>query len=175
MKKSLFQRRNLTIIFTLGLLMIASVSFAHMGGWGYDGDDGPRQPSLSADQQQKLDAIQEKYAPQLNDLGNQISSKREEYRAARAKDDTTVGTLNKLDKEIDDLSLQYRDTLAQANREAGQVYGDNFGPWTNCPNYGGNARGGMGYGGPMGYGGHMGYGGPMGYGMMYGRGYGMGR
>lgn len=165
MKNSISQRKNLTIMMTFALILIASTSFACGGYWGYgnDSDAANAQTSLTPEQQQKLDAIKEKYSPQLKDLRAKLDSKADEYRAARAKDETTVATLNQLQKETTDLQRQYRALLDQASNEVDLYADGGFGPGYNCPNYDDNNRGGM-----MSYGRHMGPG------SRYGMGYGMG-
>jgi len=161
-KNHLMKRRNLTLVLTLGLILVASASFACGGYGGYGMNWSNDQASLTPDQQKQLDTVKEKYAPQLKDLRAKLDSKRAEYRAARSNDETTVATLNKLDKEINELGRQYRTLLDQADSEVQKFAGDEVGPGFYCPNYDDDYRGGM-----MSYGRHMGpgYRSGMGYGM----------
>lgn len=129
--------RKITIIamtIVVGLVATASASFACCGNcMGY----GIKTTStLTVEQQQKLDATREKYSPQLDQLQSALSSKTDEYSKALTNDDTTVGTLNRLEAERVELERQYGTLLDQANEEAGKYVSGNSGPWFGC-NYNG--------------------------------------
>jgi len=141
--QSISKKRNLTLVFTVALLLFASASFACGGYWGYGYGAGNARLSMTADQQQKMDAVKGKYSQQLTDLQVQLDKKAENYRAARADDATTVATLNRLEGETADLQRQYRALVEQANAEAGLDNVNGYGPGWCWSNNGGNYRCGM--------------------------------
>lgn len=126
------------VIVTLAVFLVAtaaSTSFAHRSGWGHGtGMMSDSQPALTAEQQQKLDAVQTKYSPQLDQIRTSINSKANQYQEARANDNTTVGTLNQLEAQINDLKQQYWTVRDQANTEAEKIAPGTHGSWLTCAN-----------------------------------------
>lgn len=118
----------------VGLVASASVGLACRNhGMGHGPSDATH---LTAEQQQKLDAVREKYSERLDKLHSSLQSKSDEFRKARANDETTVGTLNRIDAERADLKRQYRALLDKANSEADVHASGHQGPWFSC-NYDG--------------------------------------
>jgi zinc resistance-associated protein len=128
---------NLTIVAValfVGLTITASTSFACRGNWmGHDADAST---TLTVEQQQRLDVVKGKYSEQLDKLESSLNSKSVEYRNIRENDETTVGTLKRLESEMADFENQYWVLLDQANTEAGQYASSDHGPWFGC-NYNG--------------------------------------
>lgn len=124
----------LVIGLLIGLFATASTGFACWGNrMGHHGS-GPAhgKMAITPQQQNQLDAVQEKYAADLEELHSALDQKAADYRQARADEDTTVGTLKRLDAEMADLESQYASLLEQANAEARQVAGAGLGPWFGC-------------------------------------------
>ncbi len=118
----------------IGLVTTASTSFACRGNCVTHGTD--TSAAITAEQQQKLDAVKEKYAPELAALQASLNEKADEYSKALTDESTTVGTLNRLEADRVDLERQYFALLDQANNEAGVHLSGNNGPWFGC-NYSG--------------------------------------
>jgi len=116
------------------LYLFASTSFA-CGGCNRHGGSYA-QSNLTDEQGQQLDAINDKYAKQLETIQDSLNEKSREYKEVRANDNTTVGTLNKLEAEMADLEKQYGKVLDQANSEADEILPDGYGPQFAC-GYGG--------------------------------------
>lgn len=122
-----------TFALGLGLFAMASSSFACWGnGMGHGHGVNNSQTDLTAEQQQQLDAVKEKYSQQLNELQTSLNEKTTEYQTARNNDSTTVGTLKGLEAEIEKVERQYWALLDQANSEAGQFIAGNNHPWFDC-------------------------------------------
>lgn len=124
----------LVIGLLIGFFATASTGFACWGNrMGHHGP-GPAhgKTAMTAQQQNQLDAVQEKYAAELEELHAALDRKATDYRQARADEDTTVGTLNRLDAEMAELERQYASLLEQANADARQVAGAGHGPWFGC-------------------------------------------
>lgn len=135
----------------VGLTATVSSSFAC---WGHGMGHGTNAASgLTAEQQQKLDTVKEKYASQLDELQASLNNKAAEYNKALANDDTTVGTLNRLEAERADLEREYWALLDQANKEAGVHLSGNHAPRFGCNYRGCNHQNHM---GSNNYGRHMG-------------------
>lgn len=132
--KNIMKIQNLTLIaLSIGFLALASKSFACGGyGMGYGPGSMHTQTDLTAEQQQKITTVKEKYGDQLEQLQRSLDQKTDQYRAARADDSTTVGTLKQLNAEISDLQQQYRSTLSKANVEAGGLLAYADGTWIRC-------------------------------------------
>jgi hypothetical protein len=111
----------------LGLVATTTMSFA---GMGHGAGMMNSQTSLTAEQQQQLDAVKEKYAAQLDKLQADYNNKVNEYRTARTDQSTTIGSLNKLEAEAQELQRQYWTLQEQANNEAIQSVGN--GQWFTC-------------------------------------------
>ena len=131
MKRTAHIQKIVIATLILGFLSLASTSFACWGNWRGHGPDNAYS-NLTAEQQQQLDTVKEKYSSQLDDLRASLNSKSDEYRAARANDNTTIGTLKKLEAEIDDLEQQYWTLLDKANTEAGGYIAGGNGAWFHC-------------------------------------------
>jgi hypothetical protein len=99
----------------LGLFVFASLSLACGGGYGPRGFSS--RANLSGEQGQQLATLQE-----------DLAEKSRAYKAARANENTTVGTLNELEAELSNLERRYGAVLAQADAEAGKVLPDAYGP-----------------------------------------------
>jgi hypothetical protein len=110
----------------LGLFVFASLSLACGGGYGPRGFSS--RANLSGEQGQQLAAVNAKYAQQLATLQEDLAEKSRAYKAARANENTTVGTLNELEAELSNLERRYGAVLAQADAEAGKVLPDAYGP-----------------------------------------------
>lgn len=127
---------NLKIVLfalVLGLFATASSSFACWGNWmGHGSGVTNSEAALTAEQQQQLDAVKEKYSQQLAELQTSLNKKATEYHTARNNDSTTVGTLKGLEAEVENVERQYWALLDQANNEAGQFITGNNNPWFNC-------------------------------------------
>lgn len=133
-----FNYKIVTIGLLLGIFAMTSTSYAC---WGNRmGHQGPTPTSakaaLSAEQQSQLDNVQKKYEPELEGLQTALERKAAEYRQARAKEETTVGTLNRIEADFAELERQYGSLLDQANADARQIVGSEQGPWFGC-NYDG--------------------------------------
>ncbi len=117
----------------LGLLSLATTSFAH---WENQMGHGPTAhgsyTNLTAEQQQQIDVVKEKYSDQMEELQTSLNSKREEYRSARTNDSTTVGTLKQLENEITEIEQQYWTLLNEANKEAGGLMTGDTQAWGQC-------------------------------------------
>ncbi len=120
----------------LGLLSLAAISFAHWGSQMSHGStaSGPctNLTDLTAEQQQQIDAVKEKYSDQMEELQTALNSKRDEYRSARTNDSTTVGTLKQLENEITELKEQYWALLSEANKEANGLLAGDSQTWGQC-------------------------------------------
>lgn len=114
----------------IGLFLFVTTSFACNGCYGHRGSY--TQPNLTEEQGQQLDAINDKYAKQLEAIQESLNDKSREYKEARANENTTVGTLNKLEAEMADLEKQYGKVLDQANSEADEILPDGYGPQFAC-------------------------------------------
>ncbi|PLX87921.1 MAG: hypothetical protein C0618_05825 [Desulfuromonas sp.] len=100
---------------------------------------------MTDEQGQQLDAINDKYAKQLEAIQGSLNEKNRAYKEARSNENTTVGTLNKLEAEIEGLEKQYGKVLDQANSEADQILPDGYGPQFACGYRGCNHRHHRGY------------------------------
>ena len=131
----------LTIGLLLGIFAMTSTSFACWGNRMGPQGSGPAdaKTALSAEQQSQLSTVEEKYAPKLEELQIALERKVADYRQSRADEETTVGTLNRLESELAELESQYGTLLDQANAEASQVVGSGQGLWFGC-NYDGCAH-----------------------------------
>lgn len=151
-------KRKLLIV-TFALLMFATPAFAWMGGWqGYYGDN---RPALSAEQQQQVQQLENRYGKELQELEAQLNTKQAELTQARADGSTTMAHYNALQAELGALENSYRAKLGQANQEVWQVTGTGTAPWFACDFPGcnhGNGRHGMMRGGMMMGNGMMGHG-----------------
>lgn len=114
----------------IGLLLFATTSFACSGCYGHGGSYA--QSSLTEEQGQQLDAINDKYAKQLETIQDSLNQKSREYKEARSNENTTVGTLNMLEAEMADLEKQYGRVLDHANSEADEILPDGYGPSFAC-------------------------------------------
>ena len=131
MKKTTNIRNIVMAALVLGFLSLASTSFACWGNLKGHGT-GNAYSNLTAEQQQQLETVKEKYSGQLGELQASLNSKSDEYRTARANDSTTVGTLKQLEAEIADLEQQYWTLLDKANNEAGGFIAGDKGAWFHC-------------------------------------------
>lgn len=131
------KRRLMTATAILALATMATPGFAWMNDWsgswmnGSAGTAIDRQ-SLSVEQQKKVDEIQSKYQPQLQELRDKLNAKQDELFAARSDDATTVGRLNELEGELYRLERDYWTKLDQANLEVNRVAGGGYGSWFTC-------------------------------------------
>lgn len=114
----------------IGLFLFTSTSFACNGCYGHGGSYP--QANLTEEQGQQLDVINDKYSKQLEAIQDSLNDKSREYKIARANENTTVGTLNKLEAEMADLEKQYGNVLDQANSEADEILPDGYGPRFAC-------------------------------------------
>lgn len=151
MKKTTIKISIIVATIAIGLVTTASTSFAC---WGNCMTHGAHTSSaMTVEQQQKLDAVKEKYSTELDALQSTLNKKANEYSKALTDESTTVGTLNRLEAERVDLERQYFALLDKANNEAGVYVSGNNGPWFGC-NYRGcnhqNHRGTHSYGRHMG-------------------------
>jgi hypothetical protein len=146
MKDSINKITIIAVTIVVGLVATASTSFACGGNWMGHGTNAAA--TLTVEQQQKLDVVNEKYSPQLDELQSSLNSKADEYSRALTNDNTTVGTLNRLETERVDLERQYRALLDQANNETGLYVSGNNGPWFGCNYNGCNHQDHMGHMGP---------------------------
>ncbi|HMB15456.1 MAG TPA: hypothetical protein VKN62_04000 [Pelovirga sp.] len=120
----------------LGLLSLAAISFAHwesqMGHGSTASGPCTNLTDLTAEQQQQVDAVKEKYSDQMEELQTSLNSKRDEYLSARTNDSTTVGTLKQLENEITELKQQYWALLSEANKESGGLLAGDSQTWGQC-------------------------------------------
>jgi hypothetical protein len=131
------------------VVTFATPAFAWMGNW--QGNSGTNRPVLSAEQQQQVQQFENSYGKDLEELESQLNAKQAELLAARSNDATTVGQLNKLERELHNQERTYWTKLDQANLEVSKVAGGGYGSWFACDyrgcdhNYGrhGMMRGGM--------------------------------
>lgn len=136
MKKMTHMQEIVIMVLVLGFLSLAATSFAH-----WEGQMGHRSTAtgpctnltdLTAEQQQQVDTVKEKYSAQIEGLQTSLNSKRDEYRSARTNDSTTVGTLKQLENEITELEKQYWALLNEANKEAGGLLASDKQAWGQC-------------------------------------------
>ena len=114
----------------LALLTFATPAFAWMGGWqSYYGDNSP---TLSAEQQQQVQQLENRYGKELQELEVQLSAKQAELVKARAEDSTTMARYKSLQAELGALENSYRAKLGQANQEVWQVTDAGAAPWFAC-------------------------------------------
>lgn len=124
----------IAVAIAFGLVATVSTSFACGNYWmGYGANTSS---AITVEQQQKLDAVKEKYSTELDALQSTLNKKADEYSKALTDESTTVGTLNRLEAERVDLERQYFALLDKANNEAGVYVSGNNGPWFGC-NYSG--------------------------------------
>lgn len=136
---------RMTATALVALFAMATPAFAWMGNWsGYDRGPTAGTSTLSAEQQKRVDAVQSKYQPQLDDLQQKLDAKSSELRAARSDGNATVAQLNTLESDLSQLERQYWALLDQANAEAVRITGTGYGPYFTCGYMGRN------YPGPMG-------------------------
>jgi len=172
MKQMKFKRNWIALASIFGLVALATPVFAWGGGYGmgygagygmmgygggYGMGYGPAggAKALSDAQQKQVNAIQDKYRPQLDELQKKLSAKYSELATARSNDSTTVGQLRGLQRSLFQLQSQYRSLLNQANSEIAQIPGAGNGSYIPCAvGYGGGY--GPGYMGGMMYGGYYG-------------------
>lgn len=130
----------------LAMVAMTTPAFAWMGDWsGSRMNRGSRPPAsaqaFTAEQQKKVDEIQGKYQPQLQELRDNLNAKQDELIAARSDNTTTVGRLNVLEGELFQLERQYWTLMNQANAEATRVVGTGFAPYFTCGYTGCNHQG----------------------------------
>lgn len=118
------------VLSVLGLFAFTSTSFAC--GMGYGPRGSSVQTNLTAEQGKQLNAINEKYFQQFEEIQESLNNKDREYQDARANENTTVETLNRLEKEMAELERQYGKVLDQANAEADVFLPEDYGPSFNC-------------------------------------------
>ncbi len=121
----------------LSMVALAAPAFAWMDGWSGSrmnrgAGTATDTQSLTAEQQKKVDEIQGKYQPQLQELQEKLNAKQDELLAARSDDATTVGRLNALEAELNNLERAYWTKLDQANLEVSRVAGGGYGSWFAC-------------------------------------------
>lgn len=150
------KRKFIFISLTIALLAVSTTSFACRNDHtGYGHGTVYSKTSLTAEQQQQLDAVTAKYSEQLNELRASLETKREAYRAAKFDDSTTIGTLRQLEADLDNLKQQYWALLDKANTEAGGLITTTDSVWYNCgydDDRQHHHRGWMAHGNHMGYG-----------------------
>ena len=151
MKNFKMSRNWLATGVVVALLAVSVPGFAWMGDWWcYGRGTGVGYSTLTAAQQEKISAVQEKYQPQLQKLQLRLNAKAAAVTAARADGSTTLAQMDALENELSQLESQYWTLLDQANAEAGQVLGTTVGQYFTCGYMGCNHRhnGGAGVPGP---------------------------
>ena len=130
-------RKLIATTAVLAMVAMTTPTFAWMGDWsgtrmgrGMGSANGAQ--ALTAEQQKKVDEIQGKYQPQLQELQQKLNAKQDELIAARSDDATTVGRLNALESELNNLERAYWTKLDQANLEVIRVTGGGYGSWFAC-------------------------------------------
>ncbi len=131
------KRKLIAATSILAMVALAAPAFAWMDGWsGSRMNRGARvatdTQSLTTEQQKKVDEIQGKYQPQLQNLQEKLNAKQSEFNMARSDDATTVGRLNALENELYNLERTYWTELDQANLEMSRVTGGGYGSWFAC-------------------------------------------
>lgn len=121
----------------LAMVALATPAFAWMGDWsgtrmGRGMGPAAGAQALTAEQQKKVDEIQGKHQPQLQELQQKLNAKQTELIAARSDDATTVGRLNALEGELYALERAYWTKLDQANLEVRRAAGGGYGSWFAC-------------------------------------------
>lgn len=130
-------RKLIATTAVLALVAMTTPTFAWMGDWsgsrmGRGMGPATGAQALTAEQQTKVDEIQGRYQPQLQDLQQKLNAKQAELLAARSDDATTVGRLNALESELNNLERAYWTKLDQANLEVSRITGGGYGPWFAC-------------------------------------------
>lgn len=130
-------RKLIATTAVLAMVAMTTPAFAWMDGWsGSRMNRGSAAAtdtqSLTTEQQKKVDEIQAKYQPQLQELQEKLNAKQDELLAARSDDATTVGRLNELESELNNLERAYWTKLDQANREVSRVTGGGDGSRFAC-------------------------------------------
>ncbi len=129
-------RKLISATAVLAIVTLAAPAFAWLDGWSgarINTDSGVETAlSLTAEQQKSIDAIQGKYQPQLQELRQQLNSKLDELSAARSDDATTVGRLNELESELNNLERGYWSKRDQANQEMAPITGAGSAAWFAC-------------------------------------------
>ncbi len=126
-------RKLIATTAVLAMVAMTTPAFAWMDGWsGYGMGSATGTQALTAEQQKKVDEIQGKYQPQLQELQQKLNAKQDELIAARSDDATTVGRLNALESELNNLERAYWTKLDQANLEVSRITGGGYGSWFAC-------------------------------------------
>jgi Spy/CpxP family protein refolding chaperone len=130
-------RKLITATAILAMLALAAPAFAWMDNWS-----GSRMnrgagaatdtQALTAEQQKRVDQIQGKYQPQLQELQQKLNAKQDELIAARSDDATTVGQLNQIESELYNLERDYWTKLDQANQEVRRAAGGGYDSRFTC-------------------------------------------
>ncbi|WP_020677995.1 hypothetical protein [Geopsychrobacter electrodiphilus] len=125
------------LIASLMLLTFSTPAFAWMNDWSdYRMNRGSAAAtdtqSLTVEQQKKVDEIEGKYQPQLQELQGKLNAKQDELLTARSDDATTLGRLNALEAELYKLENDYWTDLDQANLEMSRVAGGGYSSWFAC-------------------------------------------
>lgn len=130
-------RKLIATTAVLAMVAMTTPAFAWMGDWsgtqmGRGMGPATGVQALTTEQQKRVNEIQGKYQPQLQDLQQKLNAKQAEMVAARSDDTTTVGRLNQLESELYNLERAYWTKLDQANLEASRITGGGYGPWFAC-------------------------------------------
>jgi len=130
-------RKRIAATAILALVAMTTPAFAWRGDWsgaqmGRGMGPATGAQALTAEQQKRVDEMQGKYQPQLQDLQQKLNAKQDELIAARNNNTTTVGRLNAIEGELFQLERQYWTLLTQANAEATQAAGTGFAPYFTC-------------------------------------------
>ena len=126
-------RKLIATTAVLAMVAMTTPAFGWMDGWsGYGMGSATGTQALTAEQQKKVDEIQGKYQPQLQDLQQKLNAQQAELLAARSDDATTVGRLNQLESALYNLERAYWTKLDQANLEVSRITGGGYGPWFAC-------------------------------------------
>jgi len=118
------------LVACFAIVTFATPAGAWMGNW--QGNTVSNQSTLSAEQQQQVQQIENRYGKELQELESQLKNRQDELLAARSNDATTVGQINELERELYKLERTYWTKLDQSNMEMNRVAGSGYGSRFAC-------------------------------------------
>lgn len=107
-------------------------------GPGYTNNGRGNGDNLSAEQRAKLDAVQEKFIAETQDLRNKIEDQRDALQEELSKDNPDAAKVGDLQKELSTRQAEFDQKAVQHQIEVRKVLPENFSGRGYGPGYGGN-------------------------------------
>ncbi len=122
------KKLNLGMMMLVAMLILVGTAMAHRNGGGMMSDSAASDGYGFCDRYADVDpdevtAITGKYAAQFDALQEKLQAKRDEMHTARSQDTTTVGQLNTLRAEMQEIKQERAALDAKVDTELGAKFG----------------------------------------------------